>query len=87
MRTARAATRLRRAAGLVEKGNPNALSDAGSAALLLEAAAMSALERRDQPARDFQRRFRRGDAAGSCRDPGRDGRTAFPDLAEVEKRV
>jgi len=44
MRTARAAARLLNALPeLVEKGNPNALSDAGSAALLLEAAAMGAL--------------------------------------------
>ncbi len=44
MRTARAAARLLDALPeLVEKGNPNALSDAGSAALLLEAAAMGAL--------------------------------------------
>ncbi len=44
MRTARAAVRLLAALPeLVEKGNPNAASDAGSAALLLEAATESAL--------------------------------------------
>lgn len=44
MRTARAAAGLLATLPeLVEKGNPNALSDAGSAALLLEAAAMGAL--------------------------------------------
>jgi formiminotetrahydrofolate cyclodeaminase len=44
MRTARAAARLLAALPeLVEKGNPNAASDAGSAALLLEAAAEAAL--------------------------------------------
>jgi methenyltetrahydrofolate cyclohydrolase len=44
MRTARAAARLLGALPeLVEKGNPNALSDAGAAALLLEAAAEAAL--------------------------------------------
>jgi formiminotetrahydrofolate cyclodeaminase len=44
MRTARAAVRLLAALPeLVEKGNPNAVSDAGSAALLLEAATESAL--------------------------------------------
>lgn len=44
MRTARAAVRLLSALPeLVEKGNPAAASDAGSAALLLEAAAESAL--------------------------------------------
>ena len=44
MRTARAAARLLGSLpDLVEKGNPNAASDAGSAALLLEAAAEAAL--------------------------------------------
>jgi len=44
MRTARAAARLLASLPeLVEKGNPNAASDAGSAALLLEAAAEAAL--------------------------------------------
>ena len=44
MRTARAAVRLlTMLPELVEKGNPNAASDAGSAALLLEAAAGAAL--------------------------------------------
>ncbi|HTO74523.1 MAG TPA: cyclodeaminase/cyclohydrolase family protein [Thermoanaerobaculia bacterium] len=44
MRTARAAARLLVSLPeLVEKGNPNAASDAGSAALLLEAAAEAAL--------------------------------------------
>ena len=44
MRTARAAARLLAALPeLVEKGNPNALSDAGAAALLLDAAAEGAL--------------------------------------------
>jgi len=44
MRTARAAARLLALLPeLVEKGNPNALSDAGAAALLLEAAAEAAL--------------------------------------------
>jgi glutamate formiminotransferase/formiminotetrahydrofolate cyclodeaminase len=44
MRTARAAARLLAALPeLVETGNPNAASDAGSAALLLEAAAEAAL--------------------------------------------
>lgn len=44
MRTARAAARLLAALPeLVEKGNPNAASDAGSAALLLEAATEAAL--------------------------------------------
>jgi glutamate formiminotransferase/formiminotetrahydrofolate cyclodeaminase len=44
MRTARAAVLLLAALPeLVEKGNPNAVSDAGSAALLLEAATESAL--------------------------------------------
>ena len=44
MRTARAAARLLAALPeLAEKGNPNAASDAGSAALLLEAAAEAAL--------------------------------------------
>ena len=44
MRTARAAVRLLGALPeLAEKGNPNAASDAGSAALLLEAAAEAAL--------------------------------------------
>lgn len=44
MRTARAAVRLLAALPeLVEKGNPNAASDAGSAALLLDAAAGAAL--------------------------------------------
>ncbi|MGH9368323.1 MAG: cyclodeaminase/cyclohydrolase family protein [Thermoanaerobaculia bacterium] len=44
MRTARAAVRLLAALPeLVEKGNPSAASDAGSAALLLEAAAEAAL--------------------------------------------
>lgn len=44
MRTARLAARLLTALPeLVEKGNPNALSDAGAAAVLLEAAAEAAL--------------------------------------------
>jgi len=44
MRTARAAVRLLSALPeLAEKGNPNALSDAGAAALLLEASAEGAL--------------------------------------------
>lgn len=44
MRTARVAVRLLSALPeLVEKGNPNAASDAGTAALLLEAASVSAL--------------------------------------------
>jgi len=44
MRTARAAARLLAVLPeLVEKGNPNALSDAGAAALLLDAAAEGAL--------------------------------------------
>lgn len=44
MRTARAAARLLAALPeLAEKGNPNAASDAGSAALMLEAAAEAAL--------------------------------------------
>ena len=44
MRTARAAARLLDAMPeLAEKGNPNAASDAGAAALLLEAAAQAAL--------------------------------------------
>ena len=44
MRTARAAARLLAALPeLVEKGNPNALSDAGAAALMLSAAAEGAL--------------------------------------------
>jgi len=44
MRTARAAARLLALLPeLVEKGNPNALSDAGASALLLEAAAEAAL--------------------------------------------
>ena len=44
MRTARAAVRLLAALPeLVEKGNPSAASDAGSAALLLEASAAAAL--------------------------------------------
>lgn len=44
MRTARAAARLLEAMPeLAEKGNPNAASDAGAAALLLEAAAQAAL--------------------------------------------
>ena len=44
MRTARAAVRLLGALPeLVEKGNPNAVSDAGTAALLLEAAPCRAL--------------------------------------------
>jgi formiminotetrahydrofolate cyclodeaminase len=44
MRTARAAAQLLAALPeLVEKGNPNALSDAGAAALLLDAAAEGAL--------------------------------------------
>jgi formiminotetrahydrofolate cyclodeaminase len=44
MRTARAAARLLALLPeLVEKGNPNALSDAGAAALLLEAASEAAL--------------------------------------------
>jgi formiminotetrahydrofolate cyclodeaminase len=44
MRTARAAGRLlERLPELAEKGNPNAASDAGAAALLLEAAVQSAL--------------------------------------------
>jgi len=44
MRTARTALRLlARLPELAEKGNPNAVSDAGSASLLLEAAAQAAL--------------------------------------------
>ena len=89
MRTARAAARLLAALPeLVEKGNPNALSDAGSAALLLEAAAMGALLNVaiNLPGISdaaFVEEMRREAAAIRAETAGLRSRI----LAEVEKRV
>ena len=89
MRTARAAARLLNALPeLVEKGNPNALSDAGSAALLLEAAAMGALLNVaiNLPGISdaaFVQEMRREAAAIRAET----GRLRSRILAEVEKRV
>ena len=81
MRTARAAARLLDALPeLVEKGNPNAAFRRGVGSPSSGSGGDERpLERRDQPARDFRRRLRRGDAAGGHGDPGRDGKTPCPD--------
>ena len=72
MRTARAAVRLLGALPeLAEKGNPNAASDAGAAALLLDACVEGALLNVGINLSGIEDAgLRRGDAAGDGRAPG-----------------